>query len=206
MKRGESIRSVVEFYRRWCTLELLSEHGCFGGRQFFYRHPSIEIGLPMRFALFVPPRASRAATADADVSRRAHVHRRNLHDQGRRAANCGPARYGAPDARHESTRRRRAGGEPNRGISASAPVFTLMRPASLGSKHWRMESYLMGELLPLVIERVFDRSVADRRLRSFDGRPRRVDTRAAASGPLRFGLGVRADRCADAGTVGKESV
>ena len=36
-------------------MELLSEHRCFGGTQRFYRHDSAEIGLPMRFALFVPP-------------------------------------------------------------------------------------------------------------------------------------------------------
>ena len=35
-------------------IELLSEHGCFGGTQRFHRHDSAEIGLAMRFALFVP--------------------------------------------------------------------------------------------------------------------------------------------------------
>ena len=39
-------------------LELLSEHGCFGGVQRFYKHFSVnQIGLPMRFALFLPPQA-----------------------------------------------------------------------------------------------------------------------------------------------------
>jgi len=36
-------------------MELLSEHGCFGGAQRFHRHDSAAIGLPMRFALFLPP-------------------------------------------------------------------------------------------------------------------------------------------------------
>ena len=35
-------------------LELISEHACFGGVQRFYRHPSSEIGLPMRFSVFIP--------------------------------------------------------------------------------------------------------------------------------------------------------
>ena len=35
-------------------LELISEHACFGGVQRFYRHASREIGLPMRFAVFIP--------------------------------------------------------------------------------------------------------------------------------------------------------
>lgn len=41
-------------------LELISEHACFGGVQRFYRHDSSEIGLPMRFAVFLPPQAASA--------------------------------------------------------------------------------------------------------------------------------------------------
>lgn len=40
------------------TLETLSEHRCFGGVQGFYRHASTEIGLPMKFGVFVPPQAA----------------------------------------------------------------------------------------------------------------------------------------------------
>ena len=42
-------------------LELISEHACFGGVQRFYRHDSGEIGLPMRFSVFLPPQASSAS-------------------------------------------------------------------------------------------------------------------------------------------------
>jgi S-formylglutathione hydrolase len=38
-------------------LELISEHACHGGMQRFYSHPSSEIGLPMRFSVFLPPQA-----------------------------------------------------------------------------------------------------------------------------------------------------
>ncbi len=37
--------------------ELLGEHACFGGKQRFYRHDSTQIGLPMRFSVFLPPQA-----------------------------------------------------------------------------------------------------------------------------------------------------
>ena len=37
--------------------ELLSEHACFGGIQRFYQHNSREIGLPMRFSVFLPEQA-----------------------------------------------------------------------------------------------------------------------------------------------------
>ena len=40
------------------SLETLSEHRCFGGVQGFYRHASTEIGLPMKFGVFVPPQAA----------------------------------------------------------------------------------------------------------------------------------------------------
>ena len=38
-------------------LELISENACFGGVQRFYSHQSSEIGLPMRFSVFLPPQA-----------------------------------------------------------------------------------------------------------------------------------------------------
>lgn len=41
-------------------LEVLSEHACFGGIQGFYRHDARETGLPMRFSVFHPARESRA--------------------------------------------------------------------------------------------------------------------------------------------------
>lgn len=40
-------------------LELISEHACFEGVQRFYRHHSEEIGLPMRFSVFLPPQARK---------------------------------------------------------------------------------------------------------------------------------------------------
>jgi S-formylglutathione hydrolase len=37
------------------TLELLSEHACFGGVQRFYKYDSAAVGLPMRFSVYLPP-------------------------------------------------------------------------------------------------------------------------------------------------------
>ena len=48
-------------------VEALSEHACFGGLQGFYRHDSVEIGLPMRFGVFVPPQAIAGARVPALV-------------------------------------------------------------------------------------------------------------------------------------------
>ncbi|UIF90451.1 S-formylglutathione hydrolase [Cupriavidus sp. UYPR2.512] len=38
-------------------MELISQHGCHGGVQRFYRHDSAAIGLPMRFSVYLPPQA-----------------------------------------------------------------------------------------------------------------------------------------------------
>ena len=40
-------------------MDMLSEHVCHGGVQRFYRHDSSAIGLPMRFAIFIPPQAAQ---------------------------------------------------------------------------------------------------------------------------------------------------
>ena len=42
-------------------MELLSSHRCFDGEQRFYRHESATIGLPMRFAVYLPPQALSGA-------------------------------------------------------------------------------------------------------------------------------------------------
>lgn len=42
---------------RHASLELLSEHACYGGVQRFYSHASSAIGLPMRFSVFLPAQA-----------------------------------------------------------------------------------------------------------------------------------------------------
>ena len=41
------------------ALELISQHRCFGGWQRYYRHESAQIGLPMRFSVYLPPRAEQ---------------------------------------------------------------------------------------------------------------------------------------------------
>ncbi len=42
-------------------VELISSHRCFDGEQRFYRHESNTIGLPMRFAVYLPPQALTGA-------------------------------------------------------------------------------------------------------------------------------------------------
>ena len=39
------------------ALTLISEHGCFGGVQRFYKHDSREVRGPMKFSVYLPPQA-----------------------------------------------------------------------------------------------------------------------------------------------------
>ena len=47
--------------------ELLSAHACFGGAQRVYQHASREIGLPMKFSVYLPPQALQGARRPALV-------------------------------------------------------------------------------------------------------------------------------------------
>ena len=91
------------------AFKTLSEHRCFGGVQRFYEHDSREIGLPMRFSVFLPPQAANGPGAGAVLPRRPDLHRRDLHGQGRRPAHGRRAGPGAGRARHQPARRQRAG-------------------------------------------------------------------------------------------------
>lgn len=54
-------------------MELLSNHACFGGEQRFYRHQSSVIGLPMRFAVYLPPQAFRSSGFKLDSNSGSHT-------------------------------------------------------------------------------------------------------------------------------------
>lgn len=132
-------------------LELLSEHGCFGGRQFFYQHPSAEIGLPMRFALFMPPRAPEESLAMlvflAGLTCTEETFTMKAGAQ-RVAAELGIALL-MPDT---SPRGANVAGESESWDFGVGAGFYLDATREPWARHWRMESYLMQELLPLAVE------------------------------------------------------
>lgn len=131
-------------------LEVLSEHGCFGGRQFFYRHDSTEIGLPMRFALFVPPQVAHASVpllmflAGLTCTEETFTIKAGAQ---RVAAELGMALL-MPDT---SPRGAGVPGEADDWDFGAGAGFYLDATREPWAKHWRMESYLIRELLPLVI-------------------------------------------------------
>lgn len=132
-------------------LELISEHACFGGRQLYYRHQSAEIGLPMRFGLFMPPPTAGAALpllmflAGLTCTEETFAIKAGAQ---RVAAELGIALL-TPDT---SPRGANVPGEADSWDFGVGAGFYLDATRAPWATHWRMESYLMRELLPLAVD------------------------------------------------------
>ncbi|UOB07055.1 S-formylglutathione hydrolase [[Acidovorax] ebreus] len=136
------------------TLEQLSAHACFGGEQRFYRHASHAVGLPMRFAVYLPPRALAVESADRKVPALLYLAGLTCTEETfpikagaqRLAAELGLALI-TPDT---SPRGAGVAGEADAWDFGVGAGFYLDATQAPWSTHWRMESYLLEELLPLV--------------------------------------------------------
>ena len=135
------------------TPVLLSEHTCFGGLQHFYEHASREVGLPMRFSVFLPPQ-SAIEKAGGRVPALIYLAGLTCNEETfmakagaqRRAAELGLALI-APDT---SPRGAKVVGETDHWDFGVGAGFYLDATQTPWSNHYRMESYLIVELLPLV--------------------------------------------------------
>ena len=134
-------------HRHW---ETLSEHACFGGVQRFHRHASAQIGLAMRFALYLPPQALAGTRVPllvflAGLTCTEETFTTKAGAQ-RLAAELGLALL-MPD-----TSPRGAGlpGETQDWDFGVGAGFYLDASQAPWAAHWRMESYLLEELLPQV--------------------------------------------------------
>ncbi len=132
------------------TWEPQSEHASFGGVQRFVRHASQEIGLPMRFALFLPPQALQGQPvplvvflAGLTCSEETFTMKAGAQ---RVAAELGLALL-MPDT---SPRGANVAGEAESWDFGVGAGFYLDATREPWSRHWRMESYLLRELLPQV--------------------------------------------------------
>ncbi len=133
------------------SLELLSEHGCFGGLQRFYKHESQVIGLPMKFSVFLPP---QARLANAKVPALVYLAGLTCNEETfmtkgnaqQLAAELGIALI-APDT---SPRGTGVTGETDSWDFGAGAGFYLDASQAPWSKHYRMESYITTELLPLI--------------------------------------------------------
>jgi S-formylglutathione hydrolase len=130
--------------------ELISEHASFGGLQRFHRHASAEIGLAMRFGLYLPPRALAGTPVPllvylAGLTCTEETFTMKAGAQ-RLAAELGLALL-MPDT---SPRGAGLAGEADRWDFGVGAGFYLDATQSPWAPHWRMESYLLNELLPQV--------------------------------------------------------
>lgn len=131
------------------SLQLLSEHGCFGGLQRFYQHDSREIGLPMKLSVYLPPQAARGPVpavlylAGLTCTEETFMVKAGAQ---RVAAELGLALI-APDT---SPRGAGVPGEADAWDLGVGAGFYLDATQAPWATNWRMESYLMQELLPLL--------------------------------------------------------
>lgn len=129
--------------------ELLSQHASFGGSQSFYRHASREIGLPMRFALYRPPGEVRGLLVFlAGLTCTEETFTMKAGAQ-RLASQLGLALL-MPDTSPRGdavTALPEATASWDFGLAAG---FYLDATQAPWSQHFRMESYLLKELVPEV--------------------------------------------------------
>lgn len=130
-------------------VSLRSEHACFGGWQRYYRHDSAIIGQRMRFGVYLPPAATHGKvpvlvflpglTCDHETF----------------FIKAGAQRYAAehgialisPDT---SPRGKRLPGDDEHWDFGLAAAYWLDATEQPWAEHYRMESYVMQEWLPLL--------------------------------------------------------
>lgn len=136
---------------------LLSEHACFGGVQRFYQHDSATIGLPMKFSVFLPP---QAVIDDAAGQVPALIYLAGLTcNEETFMTKAGAQRLAsslglvliAPDT---SPRGANLPGETDSWDFGAGAGFYLDATETPWSRHYRMESYITDELLPLLVARL----------------------------------------------------
>ena len=131
----------------------LEEHGCFGGVQGFYEHASREIGLPMRFGVYVPPQAGQGPCPVVYCLAGLTCNEQTF------AIKAGAQQHAAqhglvlvtPDTSPRNTGIAEADQDWDFGTGAG---FYLDATRAPYAKHWRMESWLVEEL-PQVLHQQF---------------------------------------------------
>jgi len=127
------------------ALELISQHRCFGGWQRYYRHMSDEIGLPMRFSVYVPPQAEAGRVQVLFYLAGLTCTEETFAIKA--GAQCAAAELGlmlvAPDT---SPRDADVPGEDENWDFGTGAGFYLDATQTPWRRHYRMESYVAKEL------------------------------------------------------------
>ena len=134
-------------------MDLISSHACFGGHQRFYRHDSRIVGLPMRFGVYLPPASQGGKQrlplllylAGLTCTEETFFMKAGAQ---RLASQLGIALL----ACDTSPRGANLPGESESWDFGVGAGFYLDATEEPWARHWRMESYLLEELLPLACE------------------------------------------------------
>jgi S-formylglutathione hydrolase len=185
-------------------LTILSEHACFGGVQGFYRHESSTIGLPMQFGVYRPPQAGSARLPALFYLAGLTCNEETF------AIKAGAQRFAAqhgliivtPDTSPRDTGNEAADASWDFGHAAG---FYLDAVASPWNRHWKMESYVTGELPALLAEHfpvepdrlgIFGHSMGGHGALTLalrhPGRYRSVSAFAPVAAPMRAPWGIKA--------------
>ncbi len=132
-------------------MQLLSEHGCFGGVQRFYQVNSEQLGLPAKFSVYLPPVAvhqQQAVPVLLYLAGLTCTEETFMIKAGaqRLAAELGLALV-CPDT---SPRGAKVPGEADSWDLGLGAGFYLDASQAPWSEHYRMQSYLHDELMPLL--------------------------------------------------------
>ncbi|OAD81764.1 S-formylglutathione hydrolase [Comamonas thiooxydans] len=131
-------------------MELKNAHACFGGAQRYYEHHSSEIGLAMKFSVYLPPKAVMGEKVPALLYLAGLTCTEEtfmIKAGAQRMASELNIALICPDT---SPRGAGLAGEADSwdfGVGAGFYLDSTTRPWAL---HWRMESYILNDLLPLV--------------------------------------------------------
>lgn len=127
----------------------LEEHRSFGGVQGFYEHASREVGLPMRFGVYVPPQAAQGPVPVLFCLAGLTCNEQTFAIKA--GAQQHAARHGlalvTPDTSPRGTGIAEADADWDFGTGAGFYLDATREPYA---RHWRMESWLMGELPQLL--------------------------------------------------------
>ena len=132
------------------TLETVSETRCFGGVQGVYRHASAATGTEMTFSVFVPPQAdlgSRPAVTYLSGLTCSHANVTEKGEFRKAAAELGLIVV-CPDT---SPRGEDVPDDEAYDLGQGAGFYVDATQAPW-AKHFRMESYVLDDLLPLIAE------------------------------------------------------
>ena len=138
------------------SFELLSEHACFGGVQRFYQHTPSTIGLPMRFSVFLPAQVTQGMQGiQGTVPALVYLAGLTCNEETFMTKG-GAQRYAAEHAMaliapDTSPRGANMAGEADTWDFGLAASFYLDATQSPWARNYRMESYLVQDLLPALI-------------------------------------------------------